>query len=84
VAQINPRSLYIRSGHVNTDDMGNYLLDIDDEVLDAARAQHGTETIKETVDEALRQVSYDRGKTVSRAIDVLVHAKLDDRERAWP
>jgi Arc/MetJ family transcription regulator len=63
--------------------MAKHLVDIDDEALVAAKAQLGTETIKETVNEALRRVSRGRSKSVSRAIDVLVRAKLADRERAW-
>ena len=63
--------------------MAKHLVDIDDEALGAAKAQLGTETIKETVNEALRRVSRGRNKSVSRAIDVLARAKLQDRERAW-
>lgn len=63
--------------------MTKHLVDIDDEALGAARAELGTETIKETVNEALRRVSIGRRKDVSRAIDVLVRAKLEDRDRAW-
>ncbi len=63
--------------------MSKHLVDLDDDALDAARAQLGTKTIKETVNEALRQVSRGRSKMVSQAIDVLVHAKLEDRNRAW-
>jgi len=63
--------------------MAKHLVDIDDEVLGAAKAQLGTDTIKETVNEALRQVSRGRSKSVSRAIDVLAGAKLEDRERSW-
>ena len=63
--------------------MSKHLVDIDDEVLGAARAQLGTETIKETVNEALRRVSRGRSKSVARALDVLVRAKLEDRDRAW-
>lgn len=63
--------------------MAKHLVDIDDETLGAAKAQLGTETIKETVNEALRRVSHGRSKTVSRAIDVLVRAGLQDRERSW-
>ena len=58
-------------------------MDIDDEALGAARARLGTVTIKDTVNEALRQVSQGRTKEVRRSIDVLVRAKLQDRERAW-
>jgi Arc/MetJ family transcription regulator len=60
-----------------------HLVDIDDDALGAARARLGTDTIKDTVNEALRQVSKGREKEVARSIDVLVRAKLQDRERAW-
>jgi len=63
--------------------MSKHLVDIDDDILGAARSQLGTETIKETVNEALRRVSLGRSKSVSRAIDVLARAKLKDRDRAW-
>jgi Arc/MetJ family transcription regulator len=63
--------------------MAKHLVDIDDEALGAARAELGTETNKATVNEALRRVSRGRRKDVSRAIDVLVRAKLEDRDRAW-
>jgi Arc/MetJ family transcription regulator len=63
--------------------MAKHLVDIDDEALGAARAELGTETIKETVNEALRRVSRGRRKRVSGAIDVLVRARLEDRDRAW-
>jgi Arc/MetJ family transcription regulator len=63
--------------------MSKHLVDIDDDILGVARAQLGTETIKETVNEALRRVSLGRSKSVSRAIDVLARAKLKDRDRAW-
>ncbi|HYT13920.1 MAG TPA: hypothetical protein VEL12_14135 [Candidatus Nitrosopolaris sp.] len=63
--------------------MAKHLVDIDDEALSAAKAQLGTETIKETVNEALRRVSRGRSKSVAGAIEVLMRAKLQDRERAW-
>jgi hypothetical protein len=63
--------------------MSKHLVDIDDEALGGARAQLGTRTIKETVNEALRRASRGRSKGVSHAIDVLVRAKLEDRDRAW-
>lgn len=63
--------------------MSKHLVDIDDDVLGAARARLGTETIKDTVNEALRQVSQGRKKEVARSIAILVRAKLQDRERAW-
>ncbi len=63
--------------------MAKHLVDIDDDALGAARAELGTESIKETVNEALRRVSRGRRKVVARALDVLVRAKLADRDRAW-
>ena len=63
--------------------MAKHLVDIDDDALGAARAELGTESIKETVNEALRRVSRGRRKVVARAIDVLIRAKLEDRDRAW-
>jgi Arc/MetJ family transcription regulator len=63
--------------------MSKHLVDIDDDILGAARSQLGTETIKDTVNEALRRVSLGRSKSVSRAIDVMARAKLKDRDRAW-
>jgi Arc/MetJ family transcription regulator len=63
--------------------MTKHLVDIDDEALGAARARLGTDTIKDTVNEALRQVSHSRKKEVARSIDVLIRAKLQDREKAW-
>lgn len=63
--------------------MGKHLVDIDEEALGAARARLGTGTIKDTVNEALRQVSQARSKQVARSLDVLIRAQLEDRERAW-
>ncbi|HXC78841.1 MAG TPA: hypothetical protein VNU19_17550 [Candidatus Acidoferrum sp.] len=63
--------------------MTKHLVDIDDEALGAARARLGTDTIKDTVNEALRHVGKGREKEVARSIGVLVRAKLQDRERAW-
>lgn len=63
--------------------MAKHLVDIDDEALGAAKAELGTVTIKETVNEALRRAGRRHNKVVSRAIDVLVRAKLEDRDRAW-
>jgi Arc/MetJ family transcription regulator len=71
------------SGIVYTGVVTKHLVDIDDGALGAARARLGTATIKDTVNEALRQVSKGRDKEVARSIDVLVRAKLQDRERAW-
>lgn len=63
--------------------MSKHLVDIDDHALGAARAELGTETIKETVNEALRRVSEHRPGHVERALDVLAQSALADREEAW-
>ena len=63
--------------------MAKHLIDLDDETLNAARAELGTATIKETVNVALQRVTQDRGRKVAAALDVLAKADLDDRVKAW-
>jgi Arc/MetJ family transcription regulator len=63
--------------------MGKHLIDVDDDALSAARAELGTRTIKDTVNEALRRATTDRQDRVRRALDVLAGAHLDDRGDAW-
>jgi hypothetical protein len=63
--------------------MAKHLVDIDDGSLDAARAELGTTTIKDTVNEALRRAASTRDERVGRALDTLADADLDDREDAW-
>ncbi len=60
-----------------------HLVDIDDDTLGAARAELGTATLKETVNEALRLVASSRDVRVSRALDALASADLADRDDAW-
>jgi Arc/MetJ family transcription regulator len=60
-----------------------HLVDIDDDTLGAARAELGTATLKDTVNEALRQAASTRDKRVSRALDRLAAADFGDREDAW-
>ena len=55
--------------------MGKHLVDLDDEALSAARAELGTNTIKDTVNEALRRATAERA--------VRIHDAFDDREDAW-
>lgn len=62
--------------------MAKHLVDIDDEALIAARAQLGTETIKETVNESLRRAGAARSADVKRALDQLATIELQ-REDAW-
>ena len=63
--------------------MTKHLVDIDDDALGEARAELGTETIKDTVNEALRRAGADRHPRVKRALDVLASSDLADREEAW-
>jgi Arc/MetJ family transcription regulator len=75
-------SIYTLLG-VYTDRMAKHLVDIDDDALSAARAQLGTETIKETVNQALRRAGQTRSKAVTAALDRLARADLAPREDAW-
>ena len=63
--------------------MAKHLVDLDDDALSAARAELGTSTIKDTVNEALRRATAERAVRISNALDVLATAALDDREDAW-
>ena len=63
--------------------MTKHLVDIDDETLGAARAELGTSTLKDTVNEALRLAASTRDPRVSSALDTLAGADLVDREDAW-
>ena len=68
---------------VYIDDMAKHLVDLDDDALSAARAELGTNTIKDTVNEALRRATAERAVRISIALDVLATAAIDDREDAW-
>ena len=63
--------------------MTKRLVDVDDEALSAARAELGTATIKDTVNEALRRAAGSRQERVTSALDGLAAADLIDREDAW-
>ena len=63
--------------------MSKHLIDVDDHALSAARAELGTTTIKDTVNEALRLATAERDERIRRALDVLADADLDDRADAW-
>ena len=63
--------------------MGKHLVDLDEEALSAARVELGTHTIKDTVNEALRQVASSRAPKVEEALNVLAEADLRDRGDAW-
>ena len=63
--------------------MTKRLIDVDDDALGAARAQLGTRTIKDTVNEALRSAGRQRSAQLASALTVLADADLDDRSAAW-
>ena len=63
--------------------MAKHLVEIDEQTLGAARAELGTVTLKDTVNEALRRVAAPRDKRVAAALDTLAQAKLEEREDAW-
>jgi Arc/MetJ family transcription regulator len=63
--------------------MTKHLIDIDDPTLGAARAELGTETLKDTVNEALRRVAFPRDERVAVALDALARANFGVREDAW-
>jgi Arc/MetJ family transcription regulator len=56
---------------VYTTVMTKHLVDIDDEALGAARATLGTQTIEETVNEALRAAAGERSAIVKETFDRL-------------
>lgn len=63
--------------------MSKHLVDIDEWALSAARAELGTVTIKDTINEALRAAAAGRDSRVVDALDVLAKAELADRRQAW-
>ncbi len=63
--------------------MGKHLVDIDDQVLNEARAELGTTTIKDTVNESLRRATAGRRRRVAEALDHLAGAPITDRSDAW-
>lgn len=64
-------------------DMAKHLVDIDEQALRDARAKLGADTIKETVNRALRLAGGDRDTSVKMRLDALAHADLSPREHAW-
>lgn len=63
--------------------MSKHLVDIDEQALRAARAKLGTNTIKETVNRALRRASGAEDAAVKKSFDSLARADLAPREHAW-
>lgn len=63
--------------------VAKHLIDVDEDSLRQARAELGTSTIKDTVNEALRRTTDGRRERVATALDTLAEAPNDDREDAW-
>lgn len=63
--------------------VSKHLVDIDEAALAAARAELGTDTIKDTVNESLRAAASARAPQVREALDVLAGLDLRDRADAW-
>jgi Arc/MetJ family transcription regulator len=63
--------------------VAKHLVDIDEQALSAARAELGTQTIRDTVNEALNQAAGRRSAEVKRSLDRLARLELDDRNDAW-
>jgi Arc/MetJ family transcription regulator len=68
---------------IYTVDVAKHLVDLDDQALSAARAQLGTQTIRDTVNEALNRVAAGRSAEVKRSIDRLARLEVADRSDAW-
>ena len=63
--------------------MTKRLIDVDDDALGAARAELGTTTIKDTVNEALKRSSADQQVRVADSLALLAEAELDGRDHGW-
>jgi len=63
--------------------VAKHQVDIDEDALTRARAILGTETITDTVNEALRRAAGDPDRRVATALAVLADANLADRTDAW-
>jgi Arc/MetJ family transcription regulator len=63
--------------------MAKHLVDIDEHALREARAELGTDTIKDTVNRALRQAGGGARARVSERLDVLAVVDLAPRDQAW-
>jgi Arc/MetJ family transcription regulator len=63
--------------------VAKHLVDIDEEALSAARAELGTQTIRDTVNEALARAAGKRSGKIRKSLDRLASLHLGDREDAW-
>jgi Arc/MetJ family transcription regulator len=78
-----PHSYIYERTEVYTAKMAKHLVDIDEAALAAAKAELGTASMKETVNEALRRASARRSARVQKALDRLGQRRLPPREEAW-
>jgi Arc/MetJ family transcription regulator len=64
-----------------------HLVDLDDELLAMAKVSLGTETIKDTVNDALRLATRQKRDELNDAMDRLAELAtklpIEDRSRAW-
>lgn len=63
--------------------MTKHLVDIDEAALRAARAELGTDTIKDTVNLALQRAGVEHADRVKQRLDALADLELLPREDAW-
>ena len=77
------RYVYIGTLAVYTEPMSKHLIDLDENALHLARVELGTRTIRDTVNEALRQATAHRESRLAAMLDTLSNARLDDRADAW-
>jgi Arc/MetJ family transcription regulator len=83
IARASEPGWIYQSVTIYTEPVSKHLIDVDDQALSAARAELGTATIKDTVNEALRRATSERSQRIHQALDVLAGADLEDREHAW-
>lgn len=63
--------------------MAKHLVDINEDALRAARAELGTDTIKDTVNLALQRAGLEHSAAVTRRLDALADLEPLPREDAW-
>lgn len=63
--------------------MAKHLVDIDEDALSAARAELGTRTLRDTVNEALVRAAGERLGKTRQSLDRLASLNFHDREDAW-
>lgn len=63
--------------------MAKHLVDLDEDALSAAKAELGTRTLRDTVNQALRLAGALRDPKITKALDALSTSKLRDRGATW-